>query len=392
MSKKIRMKNGTAHIPRILFAAGGTGGHIYPALAVQKALSGMNGRIECRFACGARPLEYDLYIRSGVTPVVLNIPSRKTGFMGRFTDMFRLSLGFMQAFFFLLKWKPDWILAQGGYVTAPVLAAARILRIPYDVQEQNAIPGKTNRWFAPGAHTIYCSFQDAASRFMRLDPDFRCLYTGMPLRPESLVRKETDKILSRKSLGLEPELPLLLVLGGSQGAANLYRHLSDALREIDGKPSSCPDFQCLWSSGAQNFDWIQKELESRSLHRIRVRVQPYFDDMGRAFSAADAAVSRSGASSVAELMANRIPTIFVPLPNSKDNHQWFNARVAVDAGAAIHIEEDGNAGQSLVRGITELMASGERRAQMSEFARGLMPQDAAETIARDLLKKVKNSC
>jgi UDP-N-acetylglucosamine--N-acetylmuramyl-(pentapeptide) pyrophosphoryl-undecaprenol N-acetylglucosamine transferase len=387
---KIHSESG--YIPKILFAAGGTGGHIYPALAVQKALAVLNGRMECRFICGSRPLEIDLYKRSGIKPVVLDIPSRQAGLIARFTDLFRIFRGFVQAFEVLLKWKPDWILAQGGYVTAPVLMAARILRIPYDIQEQNTIPGRTNKWFASGARTIYCSFEDAVSRFSGIDPAYRCVYSGMPLRQEAIIPEETDKARIRQGMGLEPELPLLLVVGGSQGATNLYRHLLSALRKMDEDSEVCPSFQCLWSTGERNLGWIEKDLAARPFKRIRIQVRSYLDDMGRVYSASDAAVSRSGACSVAELTANRIPAVFVPLPHSKDDHQRYNAQAAVRAGAAYLVEEGIDFEKSLVHKIAELMSSREKRSKMAEAARDLMSRDAAEKIAMDLMKKIKNSC
>jgi UDP-N-acetylglucosamine--N-acetylmuramyl-(pentapeptide) pyrophosphoryl-undecaprenol N-acetylglucosamine transferase len=390
MPKREPILNESCYVPKILFAAGGTGGHIYPALAVQKALASLNGRMEYRFICGSRPLETDLYNRSGVKPVILDIPSRKPGVYARFADLFRLVRGFFQAFGFLRKWKPDWIMAQGGYVTAPVLMAARILGIPYDIQEQNTIPGRTNKWFASGAHTIYCSFKDAVSHFTNINPGFRCVYSGMPLRPEAIISNEKNKALIRQGMGLDPTLPLLLILGGSQGASNLYRHLLSALHEIDGIP--CPPFQCLWSTGPQNLDWIKGELASKPMNRIRAHVLPYLDDMGKVYSVTDVAVSRAGACSVAELTANRIPTIFVPLPHSKDDHQRYNALAPVKAGAAFLVEENQFVRDTLVWKITDMMSSSERRVKMTEAAGDLMSHDAAETIARDLYKKIKNSC
>lgn len=378
--------------PRILFAAGGTGGHIYPALAVQEALAELNGHMEYRFICGSRPLEIDLYTRSAVSPVILDLPSRKPGVYSRIIDPIRFIRGLKQTFKFLKKWKPDWILAQGGYVTAPVLMAARILGIPYDIQEQNTIPGRTNRWFASGAHTIYCSFEEAVSRFSGMNPGFRCVYTGMPLRPETITPHETNKALIFQRMGLEPKLPLLLILGGSQGATNLYRHLLSALYKIDQGTIPCPPFQCFWSTGAHNLDWIKKELDDEPMTGIRVHILPYLDNMGEVYSITDAAVSRAGASSVAELTANGIPAIFVPLPHAKDDHQRYNALSAVRAGAAVLVEENQLTRDTLVRMITTLMSSSEQREKMTHAARDLTSRDAARIIAMDLLKKIKNSC
>ena len=380
------MKQERGHPKRILFAAGGTGGHIFPALAVNSALHDLDAAVETQFVCGSKPLEREIYRKAGLSPVILDIQPLRNGFLSRSAGVWKLLKGFLHALTFLRVWKPDRILAQGGYVTAPVLLAARVLGIPYDLQEQNSIPGRTNRWFARRAGTVFCSFHQALSMFGNGTGKISCQYTGMPLRPEALGKGRKDEKEARRSFGLDPELPVLLILGGSQGAGHLYEHILNTLYEIDSRPGECQDFQCLWSTGQMNLDWIQEKLTRRPFARIRVVARAFIEDMGAAYSIATAAISRAGACSVAELLANGIPSLFIPLPHSAHDHQRHNALAAMKTGAALLLEEKNLGNGRLAKTIVPLINSEKEREEMARAAVKIFPQDAAIIIAREMIK------
>jgi len=370
---------------RILFAAGGTGGHIFPAIAVRDALLQLDPDVETLFVCGSRPLEIELYRREGVEPLILDLQPLRPGIAGKSCGLLKLVLGFLKALSFLRKWKPDRVMGQGGYATAPVLLAARILRIPYDLQEQNSVPGRTNRWFAAGADRVFCSFRGAVERLRKASPKSHPTCSRMPLRTR-IVRKD-EKETSRRFFDLDPPLPVLLVIGGSQGARGLNEKILESLRIMDRDPRGAPPFQCLWSVGERNMNWLEGELRSRPLERIPVKPVAFIQDMGKAYSAADLAVSRAGAGAVFELMACGVPSIFVPLPHAKDDHQKHNAGEAVETGAAILMEEKRLDAESLAFALKDLLENPGKRATMKEAAKGFGSDDAALFIAGQLLKK-----
>ena len=376
---------------RLLFVAGGTGGHIYPAVAVRDAILKNSENIEIRFVCGSRPLEKELYRRLGINPVVLKISRIRSGAIGKAVSVWNLMKCSIRAAMFLRSWKPHRVVAFGGYVTAPALSACRIFGTPFDLQEQNSIPGRTNLWFSGGADTIYCSFRKAAEIFRERKSSADCLVTGLPLRSGLNGRSDEDETSSCEKFDLDPDLPVLLITGGSQGARNLYRGLLQVLKNLD-KDENIPGFQCLWSAGKNNFDWLKQDLDKESLNRITVRLFSYIDDMNAAYAAADVAVSRAGAGSVAELMVHRVPTVFVPLPYAIGNHQKLNAEEAVELDAALIVEEGKDFEERLEHALRTLLKKGERREKMSSAAENFAGKDAAELIAKNLQKKVEISC
>jgi len=372
---------------RILFAAGGTGGHIFPALAVKRSLLEMCPDAEVRFMCGSRPVEVNLYRREGEEPVVLDVQPLRSGIFSRTIGTLKLMKGFIDALIFLRRWRPDRILGQGGYVTTPVLMAARLLGIPYDLQEQNTVPGRANLMFAHRAGTVYCSFHEAVRRFAERNGTIRYRYTGMPLRRD-VMKNGISAEEARRRFGLEPHLPVLFVIGGSQGAKGLYGLVLDTLYYLDGGAVSCPGFQCLWSTGEGNIMWLNQELARRPMRKIHISLRPFIKDMGSAYAAATVAISRSGAGSVAELLANGVPTLFVPLPGSAGGHQGYNAQEAVQAGSAICMEESELTAEGLAGTIRDFLESESKRILMEKASRIFRHQDAAKIIAEDILKKL----
>jgi len=375
--------------PKILFAAGGTGGHIFPALAVERALKSLMPEAETKFICGSRPVEVNLYQREGETPFILDVQPLRRGLLAKLKGAAKLALGFAAALKFLRSWKPHRIMGQGGYVTAPVLLAARILKIPYDLQEQNTVPGRANLWFASGAERVYCSFREAIQRFAIRNGKPHCYYSGMPLRKDAVLKDILTPENARRKLNLEPDLPTLLVIGGSQGAKRLYELLAEAMLLLDESPGTQPFFQCLWSAGENNIEWLEDTFKKQNLKHIKVRLEPFIKNMGVAYVAATLAVSRSGAGSVAELLANKVPAILIPLPHSAGDHQKLNAQEACIAGAAICLEENTQTPQSLAEAIFSLLCANEKRAAMSLAAARFPHQDAAQNIAEELKKKLK---
>ncbi|HPB31051.1 MAG TPA: UDP-N-acetylglucosamine--N-acetylmuramyl-(pentapeptide) pyrophosphoryl-undecaprenol N-acetylglucosamine transferase [Candidatus Sumerlaeota bacterium] len=376
---------------KMLFVAGGTGGHIYPALAVGRALGQKHPDVETLYVCGSKTLEVELYRREGVEPHVLDIQPLRSGIVSRVSGAVKLAGGFLSALRLLRSWRPHRVMGQGGYVTAPVLLAARVLGIPCDLQEQNSVPGRANRWFARWAEEIFCSFAEAPPLF---PPSFRsrCVFTGMPLRASAVQRNGASLPESRKVWGLDPDLTTLLVIGGSQGARSLNAHLLKSLRELDCVSKGGGEFQCLWSTGEANYSMMKDALGSEPFSRIRVKLVPFIGDVGSAYASADAVLSRSGACSVAEICANGLPAVFIPLAHAIGNHQKINAMAAEKVGAAMVITEDQLETSALTSALCELLNSRETRERMGRCARMVFPGNAAEIIAEKIYEKLQKKC
>jgi UDP-N-acetylglucosamine--N-acetylmuramyl-(pentapeptide) pyrophosphoryl-undecaprenol N-acetylglucosamine transferase len=371
---------------RVLFAAGGTGGHIYPAISVEKALKELSPGIETQFICGSRPLEIELYRMAGAFPIIIDVKSMGSGFFSKLKSLFKLGIGFFRTLVFLIKWKPDLIMGQGGYITAPVLLAARILGIPYLLQEQNSVPGRTNLFFAQGAGKVYCSFRGAVNRFQKSSGNIKSVYSGMPLRNEITNNKKGEKKTVLDKFGMDSSLPVLLITGGSQGALRLYQLILETLYLLEER--KVQPFQCLWSTGVRNLNWIKEDLSKKNLTKIKVKLLSYIEDMGAAYQVADLAVSRAGACSVAELMACGVPSVFCPLPHAIGNHQEYNAGEAEKSGAAFVIKEKECSPGELADIIEELLSSEEKRQFMSKKAASLFTHNSAVNIASDIKKNM----
>lgn len=375
------------NIPKILFVAGGTGGHINPALAVSQALHEINGRVETKFICGSRDVEVSIYRNQGIHPVILDIDSMGSGIPGRAIASLRLLKCILKARRFLKRWRPDRIVGQGGYIIAPVIAAARNLGIPYDLQEQNSVPGKANRFFGKRAERIFCSFEEAVDELR--SSGCRSEYTGMPLRKEALVdRSLSNRKKAREKRGLHPDWITLLIMGGSQGARGMNECVLKTLEELDHNEMT-PPFQCLWSVGEKNMEELNRRLRQCNLKRIGVKVEPYIRDVVSAFEAADVAVSRAGACSVWEITANHIPAIFIPLPGSKDNHQEKNARKAERTGSAVLMSQQEATDGRLTEVLSQMVDSDFIRKKMARAAVSFNNKNSAEIIAKKILEKLE---
>ena len=330
--------------PRVLFAGGGTGGHIYPALAVADELKKRHAGFEPLFV-GTRSglessvierLEYPIeYISSrGV---------RGRGIPGKILTIAALAVGFFQSLRLVHAFDPDLVFGAGGYASAAVVLASSALRRRIVLQEQNSIPGLANRLLAPLASRIYLGFEQAAGFFGRRS---RPLYTGNPIRESIVHSRESDP---RAEFGLENDAPVLLVFGGSQGASRLNKAVVECLEHRTG-------LQAIIQTGTRDFDWVDERL---SKDCTKTFVSPYISDIDLAYRAATVALSRAGALSVSELAAVGLPAILVPYPHAADDHQRANAGYLVEAGGALLVEDSELNGEILSARLDELLGGGE---------------------------------
>jgi UDP-N-acetylglucosamine--N-acetylmuramyl-(pentapeptide) pyrophosphoryl-undecaprenol N-acetylglucosamine transferase len=363
----------TAAVPvRVLIAGGGTGGHVYPGLAIAEEWMRRHHDSEVVFVGTTRGLEASVVPRAGFrlrTIAARGIPRRVSFGLIRALAAFVASLG--QTWRILAEEAPAVVVVTGGYVSAPVGLVARLRGIPIVVQEQNSIPGATNRWLSLVAAEVHISYLESRSYFRRRD---NLKVTDNPLR-QSLLRQ--DRSSAYESLRLEPAKRTLLLFGGSRGATNLNRAFVGALPLL----SRVPRLQVLWQTGEEDADWARGEAEKAALP---VRVMPYIQRMDAAYAVADLAVCRAGAMTIAELTACGVPAILVPYPHATHDHQTHNAQGMVDRGAAEMIADADLEATDLARRIEALLRDDARLRRLGRNARASSRTNAAERIASSL--------
>lgn len=358
---------------RIAFAAGGTGGHVFPAMAVIDALRRRDADCEIAFAGRAGGLEERESRKREIDFLGLNI----RGLRRRLSADLVLApaqavIAVFRCLVWLRRFRPDWVIGFGGYASAPAVLAAVLLRRRTAIHEQNAAPGLANRMLTPLVDRVFVS--DPASASGR-----KSEYVGLPIRDGVTGR---DRAASRQQWNLDPETFTILVFGGSLGARALCRAAVDAFHRLAG---SAFRFQAILQTGKASHE----EIRALSLP-AGVQVLEFIEDMGAAYAAADLVVARAGAVSIAEITANGLPAILVPFPFATGRHQHQNARVLEDAGAAVLLDESDLTGASLAARI-EALAGGNTLADMAAASRALGRPDAADRLLDRLLGTPKAS-
>lgn len=355
----------------VLFAGGGTGGHIYPAIAIADAL---RSRAQVRFIGTADRMEAQIVPQAGYElREVHAAPLARGARMAALRTVGVNALGFAQSLKELREFSPDVIIATGGYVCFPVMMAARMLRTArllrarFALLEPNAQPGLTNRMLAPVVDEVWGTYDAAAPYF-----GGKFLRTGIPVRA-SLLRGR-NRVEAARSLQLDPSKRTIVVIGGSQGA----RRLNEAVAALVTRRELPGDWQIFHISGARDYEYMQAE-ERVPFAGNRVQLRPYVDDMADVYEVADLAIARSGASTLGEFATLGIPSILVPYPHAADNHQLRNAKVFEQAGAAVVLEDRAVNADALWWALRDAMTD-ERLARMRDAARSLGSRDAVPSI------------
>ncbi len=359
---------------KILFAGGGTGGHIYPALAVAREIMNREPETEVLFLGGTKGIERKIVSDAGYTfeaIPVSGLPRKISLSMLGFSWKLMVSIVISRQV--LKRFRPAVVMATGGYVSGPPIVAALSLGLPTVIQEQNSYPGITNRKLGQFADIVFLGFQDAVPFFKRKT---ETIVTGNPVR-ETICTGRRDE--SAREFGLDPSLKTVLMFGGSQGSAAINHAASGAVESI-----AAQNIQVLWQTGELEYDtW--KSFDGRCEGRIRVL--PYIGGMEHAYAAADCVVARSGAMSIAEITVCGLPAVFIPLPTAAANHQEFNARSLVTAGAAAMILERNLTSSQLEQEIIRILSSQKCLTSMSKASKALGRHDATKCIAGIILER-----
>lgn len=349
---------------RVVIAGGGTGGHITPALAVAEAFRLIQVDTSVSFLATPRSVDSRMYGKAGVNYTVLDSPRIDTGnALKKLTLPYRFLKTYLNVRSYLKLHDPDIVLGTGGYASFFVILAARSLNIKTVLHESNSIPGRANRIAARFCDRIYAGFYSAVGKFRNKN----VVYTGNPVRLQQIEKAEA---LSR--LGLRNDLPVVLFLGGSQGAS----FINNMALESPGET------QVILQCGKSDY----RRVSEMSDHRRNFLVLPFSDDMEILYSAADLAVARSGAMTIAELCRFRLPALFIPYPLATDNHQKTNAAEIEETGAAMVLLQEKLNSATLWRIISTILKDPEKLSEMSSSYGDLNSVLPEIRIARDMIE------
>lgn len=362
---------------KFVVTGGGTGGHIYPALAIARGLQERFSGSKILYAGTARGLEADLVPRAGFDFVTVESAGFSRGALLRnLVALGRASAGFGEAVKILRRFRPAAVIGTGGYACGPVVAAACFLHIPTLIHEQNAFPGLTNRVLSRYVKVVAVTFEDSIRYFPRRAA---VRVTGLPVRREVLT---ADRDKARREMGIPPDAVLVLSFGGSQGARTLNLAMPDVLAafkddrrvrflHVTGRVGGVGEFE--------------RELIKRGIDLAdggNISVKTYLYEMPTALAAADLVISRAGAATIAEITARGLPSILIPYPYAAANHQEYNARSLADRGAAEVILDRELSGPVLAAKVKKLLDDPDRLASMASASRKLGRPQALDDIIR----------
>jgi UDP-N-acetylglucosamine--N-acetylmuramyl-(pentapeptide) pyrophosphoryl-undecaprenol N-acetylglucosamine transferase len=345
---------------------------VYPGIAVAEELKRLRPKAEVVFVGGRRGLEAQAVPESGFRIRFLTTRGFPRRAWWRWpTAIVANVIGFFQALFVVAQERPDVVLGTGGYVSGPIAVAAWVFRRPLLLQEQNSIPGVSNRWLARIADEVHLSFTEARAYFDRKD---HLKITGNPIRGHILGG---DRGEAMREFGLVDGKPTVFVFGGSRGAHRINEAALDAMRRLKGRV----DVQFILQTGRDDFEMAKQTVEQEQLP---AKIVPFLRRIYLAYAAADLVVCRSGAMTLAEIAACGTPAILIPYPYAAQNHQEVNAHNLVERGAATMILDRELTGERLAQSIAHLLADRQTLRRMSANARTFARPDAAERIVRSL--------
>lgn len=365
----------------LMIAGGGTGGHIYPAIAIAQEWVARNPERRVVFVGTERGLEKTIVPKAGFPLEFISAGGLKGKSIGdTIRNLFRLPAGLAKAFTLIGKHRPSVVLGVGGYSSGPVLIAARLRGVPTAIHEANAFPGLTNRVLARVVTAAAVAFQVAAPRMKRPD----AVVTGNPIRKEFFDAGSRPRP-STASEGGGPARKRLLIFGGSQGSRTINDAMIGALLFL----ATLKDrIDVVHQTGPADLEKVQAAYRASAF--TDARVVTYLDPIVAEIAAADLVVSRSGAMTVGELAAAGRAAILIPFAAATDNHQELNARAVEQPGGAIVITERELSPERLAFAITGILSDPDRAAQMGRAARTLATPDATRKIV-DLLEKIERS-
>jgi len=365
---------------KIVISGGGTGGHIYPAITIANQIKSMEPTAEITFVGTEHGLEKNIVPRCGYPLKFITVAGFERHLsVGTMISGMKLLVGLKDARSLLKEIKPDLVIGTGGYVCGPVLFWAAQMGIPTCIQEQNAMPGVTNKILSHFVDIICLGYNEGAQYF---SGRARKIFTGNPVRQEILKDEREDGFAK---FSLDKAKKTILVFGGSRGA----RSINNAMLELEKAMAGRTDVQILHATGELDYEKYKAQLAPEAQAAENIKVVPYLHEMPLALSVADLAIARSGAIGLAELLVKGIPAILIPYPYATANHQEFNARAIAKAGAAEVILDKELTGMLLREKVEQLLTKPDTLAAMHTAAQKLSRPEAAKEIAQSALSLVK---
>jgi UDP-N-acetylglucosamine--N-acetylmuramyl-(pentapeptide) pyrophosphoryl-undecaprenol N-acetylglucosamine transferase len=357
------MKSKTIY--RFIFAGGGTGGHLYPALAVAQQIKELKPEAKILFVGAKNKIESRIVPEYGFTfrSIWVSGFSRKLN-LNNLLFPVKLLVSLAQSLGINMAFKPRVAIGSGAYVSGPVIWAASVMGSKIMLLEQNSYPGVTNRILEKKANEVHITFEESKQYFRQQE---KLRLTGNPIR---INLKLENKIEALNKFGLHEDKKTLLIIGGSGGAKSLNEAIAKSMVDLTKK-----GIQIIWQTGQAYYE------QYKNYERGSVKVMPFVSDMSAAYSACDLLIARAGATTIAEVSYLGLPVIFVPSTNVAANHQFKNAKAIVDANAAEMIE-DKNLPDELIPKISEIIFNEEKNQELKENIAAFAKPDAAKVIAQ----------
>lgn len=356
---------------KVIMTGGGTGGHIYPAVAIADKIKEKDPKAEILFIGTRKGLEKTLVPQNGYPIEFITVSGfDRKNMLKNVKTAVDLLKGMSQAKKIIRNFKPDVVIGTGGYVCGPVVKTAAKMGIKTYIHEQNAFPGMTNKMLEPYVQKVFMGFEKAGEYFKHPE---KHIVVGNPVRKSFFTKTKQE---ARQALGISEDEFVILSFGGSRGAGRINKAMLHVATEFSGKPKTSLYF----GTGDIYYDAICKETEEKGGFEDNIHIMKYINDMDNYLMAADIVIARAGALSIAEICVCGKCAIFIPSPNVTGNHQYHNAKAVSDCGGAILIEEKDLTDELLVSQLTELRNDRQKLDAMGEAARNCAFNDSAEIM------------
>ena len=356
---------------RVVVSGGGTGGHIYPALAFMRYLEKQE-EVEYLYIGTKRGLESKIVPQAGYAFESIKIEGLERSLsLENLKTAYYMVTSVIKARKILKEFKPDVVIGTGGYVCAPVLFAASLLKIPTIIHEQNSVAGVTNKFLAKWVNKIAICFEDVKKDFASYSD--KVVLTGNPRGQEVVEIKKNPEYLA--SIGVQTDLPIVVIFGGSRGSERMNEVFVEALEGFADK-----NYHVIMVTGEVHYDKINNQITNSEKSLPNVSVFPYIKDMPQLFQNVDLVVCRSGATTLTELTALGLASILIPSPYVTNNHQEANARSLVDQGAASMILEKELNAQTMLAEIDDILLDSHKKEAMAASAKKMGITDASSRL------------
>ncbi|MGX9757395.1 undecaprenyldiphospho-muramoylpentapeptide beta-N-acetylglucosaminyltransferase [Clostridioides difficile] len=362
---------------KVLLSGGGTGGHVYPAIAIANKIRDEHPDAEIMFVGTEKGIESEIVPKYGFELKTVTVQGfkRKIDF-DNVKRVFKLFKGLEQSRKIVKKFKPDVVIGTGGYVSGPVLFNASMGKIPAIIHEQNSFPGVTNKILSKTVTKVLTSFEDSHKRFPEAAEE-KLVFTGNPVRKEILLSR---KNIARKNLGISEEKKMVLCYGGSGGS----RKINDAMRLVI-KNMVNEDIAFIFATGKSYYEEFMESISNINLKPYQ-KVVPYLEDMANALAASDLVIGSAGAISLAEITALGKPSIIIPKAYTAENHQEYNAKSIEKQGAGIAILEKNLTPESLNTSVFKLLGDRELLVDMANASKNIGRPEAIDLIYDEIIK------